>query len=136
MMQAGFQGGIHAIGDAGNRETLDFLEGVIEGAPETRDLRHRIEHAQVLSPEDIPRFRQLGVIPSMQTQHQTSDMPWAEDRLGPQRVRGAYAWRSLLDTGVVICGGSDAPVERIDVVAPGLRRVKEHDERARTVVAS
>ncbi|NOY07001.1 MAG: amidohydrolase family protein, partial [Chlorobi bacterium] len=76
----------------------------------------RVEHAQVLRPEDIPRFAILGVIPSMQPTHCTSDMYWAEARLGPRRVRGAYAWRSLLDTGVIIPGGSDFPVESPDPI--------------------
>jgi len=68
----------------------------------------------VISPEDIPRFSKLGVIPSMQASHQTSDMRWAETRVGPQRIRGAYAWRSLLNTGVVIPNGSDFPVEQVN----------------------
>ncbi|MAW59539.1 MAG: amidohydrolase [Planctomycetes bacterium] len=120
-IEAGFQVCTHAIGDRANRQVLDAYEAAFEAARASGgnpgDHRFRVEHAQVLSPQDIPRFRQLGVIPSMQTQHQTSDAPWAEDRLGAQRVRGAYAWRSLLDTGVVICGGSDAPVEVLDPIA-------------------
>jgi predicted amidohydrolase YtcJ len=80
----------------------------------TRDHRFRIEHAHVLSPQDIPRFAQLGVIPAMQATHQISDMNWAATRLGPQRVLGAYAWRSLLDTGVIIANGTDAPVEAVN----------------------
>lgn len=120
-LEAGFQVCTHAIGDRANRLVLDAYEAAFD-AHRSRggnpgDHRFRVEHAQVLSPEDIPRFRQLGVIPSMQTQHQTSDGPWAEERLGPARVRGAYAWRSLLDTGVIICGGSDAPVERLEPIA-------------------
>jgi len=70
-----------------------------------------VEHAQILADEDIPRFRRLGVLPSMQATHCTSDMAWAAERLGPERLRGAYAWRSLLATGVIIAGGSDFPVE-------------------------
>jgi hypothetical protein len=80
------------------------------------DARPRIEHAQVISPEDIPRFAKLGVIPSMQSSHQTSDMPWAERRLGPERIRGAYAWRTLLNTGVVIPNGTDFPVEHVNPI--------------------
>jgi predicted amidohydrolase YtcJ len=76
-----------------------------------RDARLRIEHAQVIEPSDIPRFRRLGVIPSMQPTHCTSDMYWAQARLGPSRIRGAYAWRSLLNDGNIIPGGSDFPVE-------------------------
>ncbi len=81
--------------------------------PVPQEHRFRIEHAQVLQRAEIDRFSELGVIPSMQAQHQTSDMPWADERIGKRTV-GAYAWRSLLDTGVIIAGGSDAPVERPD----------------------
>jgi len=113
---AGFQVCTHAIGDRANRLVLDAYETVL-GADAERDHRWRVEHAQVLHADDVPRFAALGVIPAMQAQHQASDMPWAEERLGPDRVTGAYAWRSLLDSGAVIAGGSDAPVERLDVVA-------------------
>jgi predicted amidohydrolase YtcJ len=122
-LRKGWQLCVHAIGDRGNRDTLDAMEAALGDVPSderpahARDPRFRIEHVQVLSPQDIPRFAELGVIPSMQTQHQTSDMPWAEARLGPARTRGAYAWRSLLDTGVILCGGSDCPVERPDPIA-------------------
>jgi predicted amidohydrolase YtcJ len=112
-LRAGFQVCTHAIGDRGNRIVLDAYEAVLKGVP-VRDHRWRIEHAQVLSPEDIPRFAKLGVLPSMQSTHQISDMPWAQARLGPERVQGAYAWRSLLDTGVTIANGTDAPVEAVD----------------------
>lgn len=78
------------------------------------DHRFRIEHAQVIHRQDIPRFARLGVIPSMQASHQTSDAPMATNRLGWTRVQGAYAWRSLLNTGVVIPNGSDAPVEAVN----------------------
>jgi predicted amidohydrolase YtcJ len=107
---AGFQVCVHAIGDRANTLVLDTFARVLARAPRP-DHRFRVEHAQILTPRDIPRFRQLGVIPSMQATHCTSDMRWAEERLGPARLRGAYAWRSLLDTGVVIAGGSDFPVE-------------------------
>jgi predicted amidohydrolase YtcJ len=109
--RAGFQPCIHAIGDRGNRVVLDIYERVINRT-DRRDLRPRIEHAQVLSLRDIRRFARLGVIPAMQPSHATSDMYWAEDRLGPDRIRGAYAWRKILNTGVIIPGGSDCPVER------------------------
>jgi predicted amidohydrolase YtcJ len=112
-LRAGFQVCTHAIGDRGNRVVLDAYEAALRTVP-ARDHRLRIEHAQVLSPDDIPRFAKLGVIPAMQTTHQISDMPWAEARLGPDRVQGAYAWRSLLDTGVTIANGTDAPVEAVD----------------------
>jgi predicted amidohydrolase YtcJ len=112
-LRSGFQVNTHAIGDRGNRVALDAFEGALRKYP-TADHRFRVEHAQVLSPEDIPRFARLGVIPSMQASHQTSDMRWAEARVGPQRIRGAYAWRSLLNTGVVIPDGSDFPVEQVN----------------------
>ena len=112
-LRHGFQVCTHAIGDRGNRLTLDAYEAALDTVP-TADHRFRVEHAQVLSPRDIPRFAELGVIPSMQTSHQTSDMTWAVDRLGWTRIQGAYAWRALLNTGVVIPNGTDAPVERIN----------------------
>jgi predicted amidohydrolase YtcJ len=112
-LRAGFQVCTHAIGDRGNRIALDAYEAAL-GAVPARDHRFRVEHAQVLSPQDIPRFARLGVVPSMQTTHQISDMPWAGARLGPQRVLGAYAWRALLDTGVTIANGTDAPIEVVD----------------------
>jgi predicted amidohydrolase YtcJ len=112
-LRHGFQVSTHAIGDRGNRNALDAYEAALKAVP-TPDARLRVEHAQVLSPADIPRFAKLGVIPSMQASHQTSDMPWAEDRLGPERVKGAYAWRSLLETGVIIPNGTDFPVEQVN----------------------
>jgi predicted amidohydrolase YtcJ len=112
-LRRGFQVNVHAIGDRGNRIVLDAFESALKAAPKANH-RFRIEHAQVISPEDIPRFAKLGVIPSMQPTHQTSDMGWAERRVGPQRIRGAYAWRSLLNTGVVIPSGTDFPVEEVN----------------------
>ena len=105
----GFQVGIHAIGDLGNRQSLDAFYNAQGGQPSP--LRNRIEHAQIISLDDIPRFAELGVIASMQATHATSDMNMAEDRIGPERVKGAYAWRKLLDAGAVIANGSDFPVE-------------------------
>jgi predicted amidohydrolase YtcJ len=106
----GFQVCVHAIGDRANTLTLDAFETVLgEGARPAAPLR--VEHAQILTPADIPRFHRLGVVPSMQPTHCTSDMAWAVERLGADRLGGAYAWRSLLQTGVVIAGGSDFPVE-------------------------
>lgn len=110
---SGFQVAIHAIGDRGNRIVLDVFEEVLSKHP-SPDRRHRIEHAQIVSPEDIPRFAALGVIPSMQFTHCTSDMDWADERLGNDRLAGAYAWRSLIETGCRIPGGSDFPVESIN----------------------
>ena len=108
-MKAGFQVAIHAIGDAGNREALDIIERVYAEAPETRRLRHRIEHAQVIHPDDIPRFAELNIIASMEPPHAVEDKTWAEDRLGPQRVLGAYAWRTLRENDVSITFNSDNP---------------------------
>jgi predicted amidohydrolase YtcJ len=103
---AGFQACVHAIGDRANTLALDAMEKVgVAGR------RFRVEHAQILTPADIPRFARLGVVPSMQQTHCTSDMRWAAERLGEARLPGAYAWRSLLDTGTIIAGGSDFPVE-------------------------
>jgi predicted amidohydrolase YtcJ len=112
-LRRGFQVNVHAIGDRGNRIVLDAFEAALQKNP-TVDHRFRIEHAQVISLDDIPRFARLGVIPSMQATHQTSDMRWAEARVGPQRIRGAYAWRSLLNTGVIIPNGTDFPVEEVN----------------------
>ena len=112
-LRSGFQVNVHAIGDRGNRIVLDAFESALRAVP-TANHRFRIEHAQVISLQDIPRFAKLGVIPSMQATHQTSDMGWAEARVGPQRIRGAYAWRSLLNTGVVIPNGTDFPVEEVN----------------------
>ena len=117
-MENGFQVCTHAIGDRGVRDTLTAYAAASDAVKtESAQHRFRVEHAQIVHAEDIPRFAELGVIPSMQAQHQTSDMPWAEERVGPERIRGAYAWRSLLDEGSIIPGGSDAPVERLDTVA-------------------
>jgi predicted amidohydrolase YtcJ len=105
----GFQVGIHAIGDLGNRMALDAFEQAQGGEPSV--LRNRIEHSQIVTLEDIPRFAELGVIASMQATHATSDKNMAEDRIGPQRILGGYAWRRMLDAGVVLANGSDFPVE-------------------------
>ena len=104
----GFQVNTHAIGDRANRIVLEAYGAVLGGA---NDRRFRIEHAQVVAPEDFELLRRYSVIPSMQATHATSDMRWAEDRLGPERVRGAYAWRRFLELGLPIANGSDFPVE-------------------------
>jgi predicted amidohydrolase YtcJ len=106
----GWQLNVHAIGDAGNHIVLDTFEAKLTPA-QRKALRPRIEHAQVIALEDIPRFGSLGVIASIQPTHATSDMNMAEDRLGPQRIKGAYAWRSLISAGARLAGGSDFPVE-------------------------
>ncbi|HBS29539.1 MAG TPA: amidohydrolase [Phycisphaerales bacterium] len=106
----GYQLCTHAIGDRANREVLDAYERALATRP-VADHRWRIEHAQLLSPQDIPRFAQLGVVASMQPTHCTSDMRWVDARVGQERALGAYAWASLLRAGAVIAGGSDFPVE-------------------------
>lgn len=111
--RCGIQVATHAIGDRANRIALERMQRVL-GDDADGDHRWRIEHAQVVALGDIPRFGQLGVIASMQPTHATSDMPWAEDRVGPQRIAGAYAWRSFIDAGVRLALGSDFPVERVD----------------------
>lgn len=105
----GFQAAVHAIGDRANQIVLDIFREIFDSLPEN-DMRHRIEHAQVVSPSDMGRFARLGVIPSMQFQHLISDMPWAEERVGRERLKGAYAWRKLWELGCRVAGGSDAPV--------------------------
>ncbi|CAN7727342.1 amidohydrolase [Duganella sp. LjRoot269] len=109
-MKAGYQVNVHAIGDAGNRQILDAYAQLIPKY-NNAELRHRIEHAQVVALEDIPRFRALGIIPSMQPTHATSDQNMAEQRVGHDRIKGAYAWRTFLDQGSRIACGSDFPVE-------------------------
>lgn len=109
--RCGVQVATHAIGDRGNREVLDAYGRALQGAT---DHRWRIEHAQVVAPDDIARLAPLGVIVSMQPTHATSDMPWAQTRVGPQRIVGAYAWRRLRDGGTRLALGSDFPVESVD----------------------
>ncbi len=109
-LRRGYQVCTHAIGDRGNRETLDAYAWALEQNP-LADHRFRVEHAQLLHPDDIPRFAEVGVVPSMQPTHCTSDMRWVEDRVGAERATGAYAWASLRRTGVPIAAGSDFPVE-------------------------
>ena len=115
-IKADFQVAIHAIGDRGNRIALDEVEyayATVGG----RHLRHRIEHSQIVTLEDIPRFKSLDVIPSMQPTHATSDMNMAEDRIGAERLKGAYAWRRFLNQGSRVVSGSDYPIERADPFA-------------------
>ncbi len=125
-LQRGFQVNVHAIGDRANRTTLDVFEAALAANP-VADHRFRIEHAQILSYHDIPKFADLDVIPSMQGSHQTSDMYWAADRVGSSRILGAYAWRSLLNTGVVIPNGSDFPVESANPLISFHSFVSRHD---------
>ncbi len=117
-IEHGFQLCTHAIGDRGNRETLDVYERLLDGVEGGRELRWRIEHAQHLHPDDIPRFADLGVVAAMQAVHCTSDGPWVAERIGRRRAaEGAYAWRSLLDAGTVIAIGTDAPIEDVNPLA-------------------
>ncbi len=104
----GFQVNTHAIGDAANRAALDAYGAVLRG---TNDKRFRVEHAQIIAPSDFEKFRKYSVLASMQATHATSDMPWAATRIGPERIRGAYAWQTLLKLGVHLPNGSDFPVE-------------------------
>jgi predicted amidohydrolase YtcJ len=123
----GFQVNVHAIGDRANRTVLDEFEAALGEQP-VADHRFRVEHAQIIHPADIPRFARLGVIPSMQASHQTSDMYWAGNRIGPNRLLGAYAWRSLLNTGVVIANGSDLPVEEVNPLISFHASISRQDE--------
>jgi len=116
MLRAGVQVAAHAIGDAGNRMALDWFEEAFAAVPPDQravaEPRWRIEHAQIISPADIERFAKLGVIASMQPSHAIGDLFFAPSRLGPDRLNGAYAWNSLIQSGALVVGGSDAPVER------------------------
>ena len=117
-LKFGFQVCSHAIGDRANHEILDRYEAAFKENPDKKDARFRIEHAQHLHPNDIPRFGQLGVIPAMQAIHLSSDRPWAIERLGEKRIKeGAYMWQSLLKTGAKVINGTDVPVEPINPVA-------------------
>jgi len=114
-LRDGVQVNTHAIGDRANKLVLDWYEEALGEVPASeraiKEPRWRIEHSQILDVEDIPRFAQLGIIPSMQPSHAIGDLHFAIDRIGPKRLAGGYAWRSLIDSGAIIAGGSDAPVE-------------------------
>ncbi|QCW99829.1 amidohydrolase [Aggregatimonas sangjinii] len=118
-LNSGFQVCAHAIGDRANREILDRYEAALDEVSDgTQDHRFRIEHAQHLHPDDIPRFAELGVIPAMQAVHLSSDRPWAIDRLGEKRItEGAYMWQDLLKSGIPIVNGTDVPVEPLNPIA-------------------
>jgi predicted amidohydrolase YtcJ len=119
-LRQGIQIETHAIGDRANRLVLDLYERAFAAVPpaerKVAEPRWRIEHAQVLDAADLPRFAALGVIASMQPSHAISDLYFAPARLGPERLKGAYAWRSLIDSGAVVAAGTDAPVERGDPI--------------------
>jgi predicted amidohydrolase YtcJ len=128
MAKAGFQLVVHAIGDRANRETLDLFERL-----QLKDARPRIEHAQVVSPSDIPRFARLGAIASMQPSHAVEDMPWAETRIGPERIKGAYAWRSLRRAGAPLAFNSDLPATDYNIfygLHSAVARKDKHGEPA------
>lgn len=125
---SGAQIAIHAIGDRGNRIVLDaFQQAFADDLPKLKAARWRVEHAQVLAPEDLPRFAQLGVVASMQPSHAIGDLYFAPARLGPDRLKGAYAWESLLNTGAVVAAGSDAPVEKGDPLVEFYAAAYRHD---------
>lgn len=113
VMSKGFQANVHAIGDRANRQVLDAFEYAKDSLGE-QGLRNRIEHAQIVSPKDISRFKELNIIASMQPTHATSDMNMAVDRIGKERMEGAYAWQTFLDQGTVVASGSDFPVESVN----------------------
>jgi predicted amidohydrolase YtcJ len=115
-LQKGIQVETHAIGDYANRFVLDEYEKALQAVPQAQrkiaEPRWRIEHSQIVNPTDIPRFAKLGIIPSMQPSHAIGDLHFAPSRLGLERLKGAYAWNSFIKSGVIVPGGSDAPVER------------------------
>ncbi len=129
----GYQLCVHAIGDRANRETLGIFERAFAAHPDLRDQRWRVEHAQHLNLEDVPRFAALGVVASMQGIHATSDGPWVEPKLGARRAEeGAYVWQKLMQSGAVVTNGTDAPVEDVDPLASyyaSVSRMMDNGER-------
>ena len=132
-LRQGIQVETHAIGDRGNRTILDLYEKAFRTVPpeqrKVREPRWRVEHSQIVSPVDIPRFAKLGVIPSMQPSHAIGDLHFAPSRLGMKRLEGAYAWRSLIKSGAIIPGGSDAPVERGEPMIEFYAAVARKDQK-------
>jgi len=126
-LATGFQMNTHSIGDAAIRATLNVIEQALSENP-TDDHRFRIEHSQIVSQQDIPRYKELGVIPSVQPPHTVSDMNWTEDRVGPERVKGAYAFRAFISAGCILPCGSDVPVESPDPINGIYRAVTRQDE--------
>jgi len=112
-VQAGIQVNTHAIGDRANRIVLSVYEEA-QALRSTKDLRNRVEHAQIVALTDVPRFAKSGIIASMQPTHATSDMPWAQDRVGPERIKGGYVWQAMLKSGARLALGSDFPVELVN----------------------
>jgi predicted amidohydrolase YtcJ len=113
VLSCGLQSAVHAIGDAANRQVLDAYADLLPAYTKNPG-RHRIEHAQILDPADLTRFADLGIVAAMQPIHATSDMYWADERLGPERLAGAYAWKSVADSGARLAFGSDFPVEAVN----------------------
>jgi predicted amidohydrolase YtcJ len=132
-LRQGIQVETHAIGDRANRRVLDLYEKAFAAVPpdqrKVREPRWRVEHAQIIHPSDIPRFAKLGVIASMQPSHAISDLHFAPRRLGMKRLEGAYAWQSLLKSGAIIAGGSDAPVERGEPMIEFYAAVARKDQK-------
>ena len=135
-LRRGIQVETHAIGDRANREILNLYEEAMKAVPPSerkiRDPRWRVEHAQIVSPEDIPRFAKLGIIPSMQASHAIGDLHFAPSRLGLKRLEGAYAWQSFLKNGSIVAGGTDAPVERGEPMIEFYAAVARKDQRGFT----
>jgi predicted amidohydrolase YtcJ len=132
-LRKGIQIETHAIGDRANRVILDLYEKALKSVPPSerkiRDPRWRVEHAQILNLADIPRFAKLGVIPSMQPSHAIGDLHFAPSRIGIKRLEGAYAWQSLIKSGCIIAGGSDAPVERGEPMIEFYAAVARKDQK-------
>ncbi|HVG21859.1 MAG TPA: amidohydrolase [Blastocatellia bacterium] len=132
-LRKGIQVETHAIGDRGNRAILDLYEKAFNAVPpdqrKVREPRWRVEHAQIVNPADIPRFAKLGVIPSMQPSHAIGDLHFAPSRLGIKRLEGAYAWESFIESGSVVAGGSDAPVERGEPMIEFYAAVARKDQK-------
>ncbi|HKR21267.1 MAG TPA: amidohydrolase [Pyrinomonadaceae bacterium] len=135
-LRKGIQVETHAIGDLANRFILDEYEAALKAVPvaerKVGDPRWRVEHAQIVNPADIPRFAKLGIIPSMQPSHAIGDLHFAPSRVGIERLKGSYAWESFLKTGVVIAGGSDAPVERGEPMIEFYAAVARKDQKGFT----
>jgi len=132
-LKQGIQVETHAIGDKANRFILDEYETALNSVPESQrkvaSPRWRVEHAQIVNPVDIPRFAKLGIIPSMQPSHAIGDLFFAPSRLGIERLRGAYAWESFIKSGVIVPGGSDAPVERGEPMIEFYAAVARKDQK-------
>jgi predicted amidohydrolase YtcJ len=131
MMRGGFQISVHATGDAGNCEVLNFMEWALAATPSAQSLRHRIEHAQVIQPEDFARFAKLGITASVQPTHAVEDFAWSEDRLGRERILGAYAWRTLRRAGASLVLGSDLPGSKHNIFYGLHAAITRRDEHLR-----